>query len=114
MVIVGADRIAQNGDVANKIGTKGLAIIANHYGVPFYVAAPVSTFDFNIASGDAIPIEERHEDEIRIFHKKTIVATPARICNPAFDVTPAGLVTGIVTEKRIVKPPFDRQIAELK
>ncbi len=114
MVIVGADRIAQNGDVANKIGTKGVAIIAHHFHVPFYVAAPLSTFDFNIASGDAIPIEERHEDEIRIFHRKRIVAAPARICNPAFDVTPAELVTGIVTERSVVKPPFDRNIAALK
>jgi methylthioribose-1-phosphate isomerase len=114
MVIVGADRIAQNGDVANKIGTKGLAIIAHYHDVPFYVAAPVSTFDFNTASGEGIPIEERHEDEIRTFHNRTIVALPARICNPAFDVTPAKLVTGIVTERFIVRPPYDRNIAKLK
>ncbi|MGB7055153.1 MAG: S-methyl-5-thioribose-1-phosphate isomerase [bacterium] len=114
MVIVGADRIAQNGDVANKIGTKGLAIIAQYYRVPFYVAAPVSTFDFNIASGEQIPIEERHEDEIRKFHNKRIVAPSASICNPAFDVTPSELITGIVTERFIVRPPYDSNIAKLK
>ena len=114
IVVVGADRIAQNGDVANKIGTKSLAIIAHYYRVPFYVAAPVSTFDFAIDSGMNIPIEERHEDEIRKFHDKRIVAESARICNPAFDVTPAKLVTGIVTERVIVKPPFTSNIAQLK
>jgi methylthioribose-1-phosphate isomerase len=114
MVIVGADRIAQNGDVANKIGTKSLAIIAQYYRVPFYVAAPVSTFDFTIDSGEHIPIEERHEDEIRTFHNKRIVASSARICNPAFDVTPSELVTGIVTERFIVRPPYATNIARLK
>jgi methylthioribose-1-phosphate isomerase len=114
MVIVGADRIALNGDVANKIGTRGVAIIADHYRVPFYVAAPVSTFDFTISSGEQIPIEERHEDEIRKFHDKRIVASSARICNPAFDVTPAELITGIVTEKEIVKPPCAQNITRLK
>lgn len=114
IVIVGADRIAQNGDVANKIGTKGLAIIANHYHVPFYVAAPISTFDFTINSGDQIPIEERHEDEIRKFHDKRIVASSARICNPAFDVTPSELITGIVTERAVIKPPYTKNILRLK
>lgn len=114
IVIVGADRIAQNGDVANKIGTRGLAIIANHYHVPFYVAAPVSTFDFTINSGDQIPIEERHEDEIRKFHDKRIVASSARICNPAFDVTPSELITGIVTERAVIKPPYTQNILRLK
>jgi methylthioribose-1-phosphate isomerase len=114
IVIVGADRIALNGDVANKIGTRGVAIIAAHYHVPFYVAAPISTFDFTIRSGEQIPIEERHEDEIRRFHDKRIVASSARICNPAFDVTPAELITGIVTEKAVVKPPYAQNIAKLK
>jgi methylthioribose-1-phosphate isomerase len=114
IVIVGADRIAQNGDVANKIGTRGLAIIANHYRVPFYIAAPISTFDFTIESGDQIPIEERHEDEIRKFHDRRIVATSAGICNPAFDVTPSDLITGIVTERAVIKPPYAQNIARLK
>jgi methylthioribose-1-phosphate isomerase len=114
LVLVGADRIAGNGDVANKIGTKGLAIIAQYYRIPFYVAAPVSTFDFALTSGEQIPIEERHEDEIRKFHDACIVASSAKICNPAFDVTPAELITGIVTEKFIVTPPYSENIKKLQ
>ena len=114
IVVVGADRIASNGDVANKIGTKGLAIIARYYGVPFYVAAPISTFDFTLTSGEKIPIEERHEDEIRKFHERSVVASAAKVCNPAFDVTPSKLVTGIVTEKSILKPPYKLNIKKLK
>jgi len=114
LVIVGADRIASNGDVANKIGTKGMAIIAHYFSVPFYVAAPTSTFDFSMDSGDQIPIEERDENEIRRFHDKCIVASSAKICNPAFDVTPASLVTGIVTEKCIVSPPYGLSIKQLR
>lgn len=110
LVLVGADRIASNGDTANKIGTKGLAIIAQHYNVPFYVAAPISTFDLNIKSGNDIPIEIRCEDEIRKFNTKGIVAEKAKICNPAFDVTPASLITNIITEKGIIKPPFEHKI----
>lgn len=114
LVLVGADRIAGNGDVANKIGTKGLAIIAHYYHIPFYVAAPTSTFDFKLTSGAQIPIEERNADEIRMFHGKNIVATSAKICNPAFDVTPAGLITGIVTEKSIIMPPYEENIRKLQ
>ncbi|MGQ9464613.1 MAG: S-methyl-5-thioribose-1-phosphate isomerase [bacterium] len=112
MVLVGADRIALNGDTANKIGTKGLAIIARYYGVPFYVAAPISTFDFNIKSGTDIPIEYRDEAEVAYFNKRCIVAKKAKICNPAFDVTPAQLITGIITEKGIIKNPH--KILQLK
>jgi methylthioribose-1-phosphate isomerase len=114
IVLVGADRIAANGDVANKIGTRGLAIIAHYYGIPFYVAAPISTFDFRLTSGAQIPIEERNADEIRMFHGKNIVATSAKICNPAFDVTPAELITGIVTEKSIITPPYEESIQRLQ
>lgn len=114
LVLVGADRIALNGDVANKIGTRGLAIIARYYHIPFYVAAPISTFDFALTCGKQIPIEERNPDEIRMFHGRNIVATSARICNPAFDVTPAELVTGIVTEKCIVTPPYEENIRRLQ
>jgi methylthioribose-1-phosphate isomerase len=114
IVFVGADRIAGNGDVANKIGTRGLAIIARYYGKPFYVAAPISTFDFTLASGREIPIEERDEDEIRKFHRRSVVASSAKVCNPAFDVTPSELVTGIVTERCILKPPYKLNIEKLK
>jgi len=113
LVLVGADRIARNGDTANKIGTKGLAIIARYYNIPFYVAAPVSSFDLNIASKDGIPIEERGEDEIRRFNGKTIVATDAKILNPAFDVTPATLISGIITEKGILRPPYQENICRM-
>lgn len=113
IVLVGADRIASNGDTANKIGTRGLAIIAQYYKVDFYVAAPISTFDFNIKSGKDIPIEIRCEDEIRKFNTKNIVAERAKVCNPAFDVTPAGLITGIVTEKEIIRPPYEKKIEGL-
>lgn len=113
LVLVGADRIARNGDTANKIGTRGLAIIARYYTVPFYVAAPVSTFDLDITSGNEIPIEIRCDDEIRIFNEKKIVADKAKICNPAFDVTPAELITGIITEKGIIMPPYEENIIKL-
>ncbi len=113
MVIVGADRIAANGDVANKIGTLGRAIIASHFGIPFYVAAPSSTFDNDCVSGAAIPIEERSEDEL-LYHTgptRDGIMTEIRLAspgskglNPAFDVTPASLITGIITEKGIFKP----------
>ncbi len=113
LVLVGADRIAPNGDTANKIGTCGLAIIAKYYKVPFYVVAPISSFDFNIKSGKDIPIEIRCEEEIRIFNTKYVVAERAKVCNPAFDVTPAKLISGIVTEKGVVRPPYDDVVAAL-
>lgn len=106
MVIVGADRIVKNGDVANKIGTKGIAIIAHYYRVPFYVAAPISTFDLRLKSGNQIPIEFRDEDEVRVFNNKSIIAERAFVCNPAFDVTPHQLINGLITEKGIIKPPY--------
>jgi len=114
LAIVGADRIALNGDTANKIGTRGLAIIARYNNVPFYVAAPLSTFDFSIETGTDIPIEMRFEDELRKFNNKKIVADRAGIYNPAFDITPADLISGIVTEKGIIEQPDRTKIERLK
>jgi methylthioribose-1-phosphate isomerase len=112
-VVVGADRIAANGDVANKIGTYGVAVLARHHGIPFYVAAPWSTFDPSLATGAGIPIEERDSDEVvRIFGR--LVApegVPARY--PAFDVTPAGLVSAIVTERGVLRAPYGPAIRAL-
>ena len=105
-VIVGADRITRNGDTANKIGTYGLAIVAAHHGVPFYVAAPRSTFDFSLESGDDIPIEERSPDEVRITKDDAVY-------NPAFDVTPGRLIAGFITEYGILSPPYDEAIPDL-
>jgi methylthioribose-1-phosphate isomerase len=113
LVLVGADRIASNGDVANKIGTKGLAIIADYCKIPLYVAAPLSTFDRELVSGEQIPIEERAEEEIRKFNDKCIVAPTAKICNPAFDVTPSELISGIITERGIITRPYRENIANL-
>ncbi len=104
--IVGADRIAANGDTANKIGTLSLAIISRHYNVPFYVAAPSSTIDPDIKDGSEIPIEERSVDEIKQFAGVRTVPDEAGALNPAFDVTPANLIAGIITEKKIYRPPF--------
>jgi methylthioribose-1-phosphate isomerase len=112
-VIVGADRIALNGDVANKIGTYGLAIIAKAHGVPFFVAAPVSTFDATIETGKDIPIEERDPEEIRNgFGKRTAPADVA-VFNPAFDVTPNRLITAIITERGVLTQPFKENIKKM-
>jgi len=105
-VVVGADRITRNGDTANKIGTYGLAIVAAHHGVPFYVAAPRSTFDFSLESGDDIPIEERSPDEVRITKDDAVY-------NPAFDVTPGRLIAGFITEYGILSPPYDEAVPDL-
>jgi methylthioribose-1-phosphate isomerase len=114
MVIVGADRIAVNGDVANKIGTYTVAVLAKEHRIPFYVAAPLSTIDFEISSGAEIPIEFRDRKEIIFFRGKRIVPEGANIFNPAFDVTPNELISGIITEKGILKPPFENNIRELE
>jgi methylthioribose-1-phosphate isomerase len=106
-VVVGADRIARNGDTANKIGTYGVAIAAAHHGIPFYVAAPRSTFDFALRSGEEIPIEERSADEVRI-------AAEDAVYNPAFDVTPGRLITGFITEYGVVRAPYADAIADLE
>jgi methylthioribose-1-phosphate isomerase len=113
LVVVGADRIAANGDTANKIGTYALALAARHHGIPFYVAAPLSTFDRALACGADIPIEQRPEDEVRAALGTAITPPGARCYNPAFDVTPAALITGIVTEKGIVRPVTQAQVQRL-
>jgi methylthioribose-1-phosphate isomerase len=106
LVIVGSDRIAANGDVANKIGTYGLAILAKHHGIPLYVAAPTSTIDVSLEHGGLIPIEQRDPSEVRSFGGKIIAPEEVRAYNPAFDVTPNELVSGIITEKGLHRPPF--------
>ncbi len=113
LVIVGADRIAANGDTANKIGTYGLAILAAHHGIAFYVAAPRSTFDFTMPTGAHIPIEERHAAEVREFAGATAAGDDTRVYNPAFDVTPGHLITAIVTEYGIIRPPYVESIPGL-
>jgi methylthioribose-1-phosphate isomerase len=112
-VVVGADRIAGNGDVANKIGTYGLAVLARHHAIPFYVAAPWSTFDPSLPTGAGIPIEERDSDEVvRIFGRRIAPeGVPARY--PAFDVTPAALVTAIVSERGVLRAPYGAAIRAL-
>ena len=104
MIIVGADRIAANGDFANKIGTFDKAIVAKHFGIPFYVAAPVSTFDFSTKTGKDIVIEQRSEEEMTMVKDIRIAPVGSKALNPAFDVTTADLVTGFITEKGIFKP----------
>lgn len=113
-VVVGADRIARNGDVANKIGTYSVSIPAKAHGIPFYVAAPTSTIDFNMWSGDDIVIEERDTREISHIKGQQIAPDGVRMENPAFDVTPHQNVTAIITEKGVVYPPFDLSIPRLQ
>jgi methylthioribose-1-phosphate isomerase len=111
LVVVGADRIAANGDTANKIGTYNVALIAHAHGIPFYVAAPFTTFDLSLKTGAGIPIEQRDPDEIiRGFGKQT-APEGVKVYNPAFDVTPAHLIAGIITEKGILRPPYEAAIA---
>lgn len=112
MVVVGADRIAANGDAANKIGTYTVAIAAKYHNIPFYVAAPLSTIDISIATGKEIPIEERSREEVTHINGKRICAEGVNIINPGFDVTPNELITGIITEKGILKPDYNKSIAE--
>ncbi len=107
LVLVGADRIAANGDVANKIGTYGLAALARAHGIPFYVAAPTSTFDLECPSGDRIPIEERSEDEVRGPGDRAAVPEGARVWNPAFDVTPRAWVNAYITETGVLSSPSE-------
>jgi len=110
-VLVGADRIAANGDTANKIGTYGLAVLAAYHRVPFYVVAPSSTIDLSLTTGEQIPIEERHGDEVRQFRGVYFTVPDAPVFNPAFDVTPHELITAIITEKGIIRPPFNDNLA---
>ncbi|WP_199615665.1 S-methyl-5-thioribose-1-phosphate isomerase [Paenibacillus alkalitolerans] len=112
-VIVGTDRVAANGDVANKIGTYGVAVLAKAHGIPFYVACPLSTIDLATATGADIPIEERHEGEITEGFGKRTAPIGVKVYNPAFDVTPNEYVTAIITEKGIVRPPFHINLPKL-
>ncbi|HTX58834.1 MAG TPA: S-methyl-5-thioribose-1-phosphate isomerase [Verrucomicrobiae bacterium] len=114
LVIVGADRIARNGDTANKIGTFGLAILAAHFGIPFYVAAPRSTFDFSIESGASIHIEERAASEVTAFGGSPVAPAGAQVYNPAFDVTPGHLITAFVTEYGVIRAPYHESIPALE
>jgi methylthioribose-1-phosphate isomerase len=113
VVVVGADRIASNGDVANKIGTYPLAVLAKENGVPFYVAAPVSTFDLSLTSGAEIPIEERPAEEITHHGGRRMAAEGVSVRNPAFDVTPHRYVTAIVCEKGVARAPYGESLRDL-
>jgi len=112
-VIVGADRVAANGDVANKIGTYMVAVLANRHSIPFYVACPTSTLDMALASGDLIPIEERHASEVTGYGEMRWAPEGISVRNPAFDITPASLVTALITEKGVVHAPNRERLAEL-
>lgn len=113
-VITGADRIATNGDTANKIGTYNLAVLSYYHRIPFYVAAPLSTFDFKIKTGRDIPIEERPASEVtELFFKRPIARKDTKVFNPAFDVTPHNLITAMVTDKGIIRLPYRKNIAKI-
>jgi len=112
-VVVGADRIARNGDTANKIGTFMVAVLARYHEIPFYVAAPVSTVDLTLDSGQAIPIEERSARELTHFRDLPVTPAGVAVRNPAFDVTPCRLITAIITERGIATPPFDDTLPRL-
>ncbi len=107
LVVVGADRIARNGDVANKIGTYGVALLARAHGIPFYVAAPISTLDLSLTDGSQIPIEERAAEEVTHVGGRRLAPAGIRVANPAFDVTPASFVDAIITERGVARPPYD-------
>jgi len=110
VIVVGADRITLNGDVANKIGTYSLSILAKHHNIPFYVAAPSSSLDFNLESGDEIPIEERNEDEVKSCHCCKVAPQQSHAINYSFDITPADNITAIITEKGIIEKPNKEKI----
>jgi methylthioribose-1-phosphate isomerase len=112
-VVVGADRIAANGDVANKIGTYSVAVLAKENGVPFYVAAPVSTFDLSIPSGDHIPIEERNGKEVTHVFGVPVAPENIAVANPAFDVTPNRYVTAIICERGVARAPYQESLRAL-
>ncbi|MDR8393226.1 S-methyl-5-thioribose-1-phosphate isomerase [Aliifodinibius sp. S!AR15-10] len=113
LIIVGADRVAANGDTANKIGTYPLAVLAKENDVPFYVAVPLSTIDMELESGDKIPIEEREGDEIASFNGSQVAPDKVETYNPAFDVTPHKYITGFITERGIIKPDFKEEFEKL-
>ncbi|HEY3239428.1 MAG TPA: S-methyl-5-thioribose-1-phosphate isomerase, partial [Acidimicrobiia bacterium] len=113
LVVVGADRVAANGDVANKIGTYPLAVLAAHHGVPFYVAAPTSTVDLTTPTGAGIPVEERDPVEVTRFGRQRVAPARARALNRAFDVTPAALITALITERGVARPPYPAALRRL-
>jgi methylthioribose-1-phosphate isomerase len=113
-VVVGADRIAANGDFANKIGTYNVAILAKEHGIPFYCAAPWSTIDMETPTGDAIPIEERSAKEVTHHGGKQLTPHNVGICNPAFDVTPAKYTTAIITERGVLRAPYAESLKEME
>jgi methylthioribose-1-phosphate isomerase len=113
LVVVGTDRVAANGDVANKIGTYGVALAARANGIPFYVAAPWSTIDLNTPTGAAIPIEDRPAKEVTHVLGQRIVPNGVPVLNPAFDVTPADLVTALITDRGIVRAPYEEALKKL-
>ncbi len=113
LVLVGADRVARNGDVANKIGTYMLAVCAKYHNIPFYVAAPLSTFDKETETGSDIPIEKRKDEEVTHIFGKRIAASGVCVENPSFDVTPSSLISGIITEKGIIYPPFSESFKKI-
>ncbi len=113
LVVVGADRIAGNGDVANKIGTYGLALLARAHGIPFYVAAPISTLDLSLTDGAQIPIEERAPEEVTQVGGRRLAPAGVRVANPAFDVTPASCVDAIITERGIARTPYEESLPRL-
>jgi methylthioribose-1-phosphate isomerase len=113
LVVVGADRVAANGDVANKIGTYPLAVLASHHGVPFYVAAPISTVDLTTATGAGIPVEERDPAEVTRFGRQRVAPARVRALNRAFDITPAELVTALITERGVTRPPYRAALRRL-
>ncbi len=112
-VVVGADRIAANGDVANKVGTYSVAVLAKENGVPFYVAAPISTLDLTLASGDAIPIEQRAASEVTHVFGTQVAPSGTQVQNPAFDITPARYVSAIITEKGVARAPYEASLSDL-
>jgi len=114
LVLVGADRIARNGDTANKIGTYGVAVLSRYHDIPFYVVAPTSSFDLSLASGRDIPIEERDVKEVTHFQGSPIAPKGVKAFNPAFDVTPHSLIHAIITEKGIIRQPLEGKLKKIK
>lgn len=113
-VVVGADRIAMNGDAANKIGTYGVAVLAHHHKIPFYIAAPSTTFDLEAKTGKDIPIEERAEEEVAEFYGTRTAPRNMKVFNPAFDVTPAQYISGIITEAGVLRAPYYQSIKKIR
>jgi methylthioribose-1-phosphate isomerase len=113
LCVVGCDRIAANGDTANKIGTYNLAVVAHAHQIPFYVAGPTSTIDMSLTSGEQIKIEERHQEEVTVVNESRIAPVGTQAANPAFDITPANYITAIITERGVAYPPYEKSLAEL-